>query len=49
VRNFLGASPLTSGAGTGDAAVAAMRMRRIIHEASLAKFLIFVNQNVAYP
>jgi hypothetical protein len=31
-------------AGTGDAPVEVMRMHRIIHEASLAKFLLFVNR-----
>ncbi len=33
------------GAGTGETAVEAMQMRRIIHEASLARFLLFVNQS----
>ena len=33
------------GAGTGETAVEAMRMRRIIHEVSLARFLLFVNQS----
>jgi hypothetical protein len=42
-RNFARPFALGGSGGRGDTAVEVMRMRRIIHEASLAQFLLFVN------